>query len=78
MILCLIMFSTCSSSSFRLAYILGTAGSDLMYHHVLYLLIEQLQAGIHLGTAGSDLMYHHVLYLLTEQLQAGIHIGNCW
>ena len=78
MILCLIVFSTCSSSSFRLAYILGTAGSDLMYHHVLYLLIEQLQAGTHIGTVDSDLMYHHVLYLLIEQLQAGTHIGNSW
>ena len=45
----IIMFSTCSSSSFRLAHILGTAGSDLMSHHVLYLLIEQLQTGTHIG-----------------------------
>ena len=37
--------------SFRLAYILGTAGSDLMSHHVLYLLTEQLQAGTHIGNS---------------------------
>ena len=34
-----------------LAYILGTVDSDLVYHHVLYLVIEQFQAGIHIGNS---------------------------
>ena len=40
-----------------LAYILGTVGSDLMYHHVLFLLTEQLQTMTH------QLALSYVIYI---------------